>query len=250
MGDIQGVGGPARRTLILQAAKTAVSLSLLFVMVYGSTNWIAAKRPSEDVGLWYFAWELTAIPYVPLLIVPYMSIDLLFFAAPFLCRDERELRVFANRVVFTTLVAAAFFLLLPLKLAWPKRPPVAGWFGEFVERCCTVPIMMELPHNLFPALHIALAMILADIYGRHTRGITRVLSYIWFSLIGLSTMLTWQHHLVDIAGGVVLGGFAFCFCRGGEYKGNGDRPPAEASGKQKESRLNPAEACGREVDFK
>ena len=51
-----------------------------------------------------------------------MSMDLFFFMATFLCRDERELRTFAQRVVFSILVAAAFFLLLPLKLDWPERP--------------------------------------------------------------------------------------------------------------------------------
>jgi protein-tyrosine phosphatase len=70
---------------------------------------------------------------------------------------------------------------------------------------------MEYPHNLFPALHITLCLILADIYGRHTRGIVKVLLHAWFILIGLSTVLTWQHHLVDVAAGVVLAGFAFYF---------------------------------------
>jgi protein-tyrosine phosphatase/membrane-associated phospholipid phosphatase len=161
------------------------------------------------VKTWYFAWEPAVIPYVPLLIVPYMSIDLFFFAAAFLCRDERELRIFARRVVFSILVAAAFFLVLPLKLAWPARPGVGGWFGDFVEVSCSAPFLMEYPHNLFPTLHIALCLILADIYARHTAGIVRILSYTWFALISLSTALTWQHHVIDVAGGLVLAAFAF-----------------------------------------
>jgi protein-tyrosine phosphatase len=72
---------------------------------------------------------------------------------------------------------------------------------------------MEYPHNLFPAMHITLCLILADLYGRHTRGILRGFVYFWFGLIGLSTVLTWQHHLVDVAGGLVLGGFAFYLFR-------------------------------------
>jgi len=119
---------------MLQALWTSVLLSILFVVLYGGTNWLTAHRPESDIGTWYSAWELTAVPYMPLLIVPYMSIDLLFFMAPFLCRDDREIRIFSRRVVFSILVATAFFLLLPLKLAWPERPRVAGWFGEFVEQ--------------------------------------------------------------------------------------------------------------------
>jgi protein-tyrosine phosphatase/membrane-associated phospholipid phosphatase len=192
---------------MLRAARTAVLLSVLFVVVYGGTNWLTAQRPAADIGTWYSEWELSAVPYVPLRILPYMSIDLFFFAAPFLC-DDRERRVLARRVVFSILVAAAFFLLFPLRLAWPSRPAVGGWFGEFVEQSCTAPFLMEYPHNLFPTLHVALCLILMDVYAGHTRGLVRWLAMAWFVLIGLSTVLTWQHHVVDVAGGLLLGAFA------------------------------------------
>ena len=47
MWDIHGVGGPASRILILRAAGTSVLLSLLFVVVYGGTNWLTAQRPAR-----------------------------------------------------------------------------------------------------------------------------------------------------------------------------------------------------------
>jgi protein-tyrosine phosphatase len=194
---------------MLQAAATSVLLSVFFVIVYGGTNWLTAHRPSSQVGTWLFTWELAIVPYVPLLYAPYMSLDVLFFAAPFLCRDEQEIRIFAQRVVFAVLVAAAFFLFLPLTLAWPPRPRVGGWFGDFVERSCSVPFLMEHPHNLFPSLHIALCLVVADIYARHTHGTVRALAVGWFGLIGVATLLTWQHHMVDLAGGALLGAFAF-----------------------------------------
>lgn len=120
MGDFHGVNRPAQRALTLQpqnarAATIAVLVSALFLVVYGSTNWYTAQRPASEVRTWYFAWELTAVPYVPLLIVPYMSIDLLFFLAPFLCRDRRELSVLARRLTFSILVAAAFLSALTIK---------------------------------------------------------------------------------------------------------------------------------------
>jgi protein-tyrosine phosphatase/membrane-associated phospholipid phosphatase len=203
---------------MVRAASTSVLLSALFIVVYGSINWFTAHRSNDAVRTWYFAWEPTVIPYVPLLIVPYMSMDLFFFMAPFLCQNKQEIRILARRVGFSILTAAAFFLLLPLRLAWPARPAVGGWFGDFVEKSCTAPFLMEYPHNLFPALHIVLCLIVADVYGRHARGIVRILSYTWFSLIGISTVLTWQHHLVDVAGGFVLAGFAFYFFREGTVR--------------------------------
>jgi protein-tyrosine phosphatase/membrane-associated phospholipid phosphatase len=209
MGDILGVGGAPRRALMWPALKTAVLLSLLFMLVYGGTNWLTAQRPEAHVNTWYFAWEPEILPFVPALLVPYMSIDLFFFLAPFVCLSEREMRVLARRVVFSILTAAALFLLLPLKLAWPELPAVDGWFGYFVRKSVTAPFLMEYPHNLFPALHITLCAILTDFYARHTRGTLRVLVYVWSALIVVSTVLTWQHHLVDVAGGFVVAGFAF-----------------------------------------
>jgi predicted protein tyrosine phosphatase len=61
------------------------------------------------------------------------------------------------------------------------------------------------PCNLFPSLHVAILIILCRIYHRHSRGILRGLISSWFGLIGLSTVLTYQHHVVDVAGGLALG---------------------------------------------
>lgn len=216
MGHIHGVGGAPGRwlsPLMVRAAVTSVILSVLFVIVYGSTNWLTAQRPAEDIQTWYFAWELSWVPYVPHLMIPYMSMDLLFFFAPFLCRDEREVRTYARRVIFSIGVAAAFFLLLPLKLDWPARPPVDGWFGELVEQSFTAPFLMEYPHNLFPSLHIILCMIVAEVYWQRTAGIVRWAAAFWFFLIAASTLLTWQHHLVDVFGGLIVAGWAFYLFR-------------------------------------
>src|SRR5207244_2767792 len=57
MGDIHGLGGSPRRALMLRAGKTSVLLSVLFVFVYGGTNWLTAQRPASDVSTWCSAWE-------------------------------------------------------------------------------------------------------------------------------------------------------------------------------------------------
>jgi len=59
--------------VIWSAARTSAGLSLLFLAVYGSCNWFTSLR--TDVGTWYFEWE-RRIPFVALMILPYMSIDL------------------------------------------------------------------------------------------------------------------------------------------------------------------------------
>jgi membrane-associated phospholipid phosphatase/predicted protein tyrosine phosphatase len=204
MGNIHRFRRPARRELIHAAALSAVT-SLLFVAVYGGCSWVTSLR--GDVGTWVFAWE-RAMPFVPLMIIPYMSIDLFFVGAPFLCSHRAERRLFAKRVGFAILVAGAFFLAMPLQFAYP-RPVPDGWTGPIFSFLHG----FDRPYNMFPSLHIALRTILADTYARHTRGPLRWLVHIWFSLIGLSTLLTWQHHVVDVAGGFVLALVCFYLIR-------------------------------------
>ncbi len=188
-----------------RAAATSAALSLLFVVVYGTCNWITARR--SGVGTWYYEWE-HYIPFVPLLIVPYMSIDLFFVAAPFLCQSRAELRAFARRIAFATLVAGAFFLAMPLQMGAPLPQP-EGWTGAVFKLLHG----FDRPTNLFPSLHIVLCTILADLWARQAKGLVRLAVIVWFSLIGFSTLLTCQHHFVDIVGGIVLAGICFYLFR-------------------------------------
>jgi protein-tyrosine phosphatase len=120
-------------------------------------------------------------------------------AAPFLCSDREELRAFRRRMMLAILVAGVCFAVVPLRFAFP-RPSATDW---------TAPIFnflhgFDRPYNLFPSLHIAIRTFLADTYGRHSRGVLKAVFHTWFVLIGLSTVFTYQHHVVDVAGGFVL----------------------------------------------
>ena len=105
------------------SAATSLYLSLLFVVVYGATGWLTSLR--GDVATWSFEWERN-LPLVPWLIVPYMSLDLFFVAAPFLCADPAELRAFRRRMTTAILVAGAVFMVMPLQFAFPGRNRLDG----------------------------------------------------------------------------------------------------------------------------
>jgi len=188
-----------------KAFAVSAGLSVLFLIVYGGCNWITARR--ANVGTFYFEWE-RKIPFVPFFILPYMSIDLFFVVAPFLCRTHRELTVLAKRIVTAIMVAGICFLFFPLRFAF-SRPHADGWLGAIFDWFRG----MDAPYNLLPSLHAAFTLILFDIYFRHTRGFGRVATIVWFVLIALSPVLTYQHHLIDIVGGFVLAGYCFYFFR-------------------------------------
>jgi membrane-associated phospholipid phosphatase len=190
------------------ALAVSIALSSLFLIVYGGCNWITARR--ANVPTLYFEWE-RSLPFVPFFILPYMSIDVFFVAAPFLCRSDRELWVLAKRIATAIVLAGVCFLLFPFRFAFP-RPHASGWLGALFDWFRG----MDAPYNLLPSLHAALMLILADVYLRHTRGGARIAIIIWFALIALSPILTYQHHVIDIWGGLVLGALCFLLFRGAD----------------------------------
>ena len=183
----------------------SAGLSLLFVVVYGGCNWITAQR--SDVGLLNFEWE-SHIPFVSLLIAPYLSIDLFFVAAPFLCRTGRELSTFTKRVILAIVAAGICFLLFPFRFAFP-RPHASGWIGAIFDWFRG----MDAPYNLFPSLHITLCLLLAHTYARHTRGTVRAVLIVWFvldrSLRGADLSASRSRR----GGGAALAGYCFYFVR-------------------------------------
>ena len=190
----------------LKAFAVSAGLSVLFLVVYGGCNWITGQR--GHVGSFYFQWE-RAIPFVPFMILPYMSIDLFFVAAPFLCATDEELRVFSRRVIAAILIAGLCFLLFPLRFAFP-RPHASGLLGGIFDWFRG----MDSPFNLLPSLHAALLLLLLDVYARNVRGILWVAAMAWFFLVALSPLLTYQHHVIDIVGGFALAGYCFYLFHG------------------------------------
>lgn len=184
-----------------KSARTSAALCGLFLLVYGGTNWFTARR--AHVPSVYFAWE-RHIPFVPAMIVPYMSIDLFFIAAPFVVRTDAQRRTLAARIAAAILVAGACFLLFPLRFAF-ERPHVAGPLGVVFNNFR----LLDQPFNQFPSLHITLWAVLAAAYHQSLRGPLRWIVAAWFVLIALSPLLTWQHHLIDILGGLALA--VLCF---------------------------------------
>lgn len=203
MGHLYRVDGAPQ--MKWRAVRMSLLMSLLFVVVYPTCNWLASQR--ANVGTWFFPWELQ-IPFIPWMIIPYWSIDVFFVCAPFVCLDRAELRVLGQRITFAILAAGLCFLAFPLQIAFP-RPAVTGILGAMFNFLRA----FDQPHNLFPSLHIALLLILRSTYSRHTRGLVQWATNIWFLLIGLSAVFTWQHQVIDVVGGAALGTLCFYLFR-------------------------------------
>ncbi len=192
------MSGAVERPGFWRAALVSAGTGALFMILYHACNAYAAGSGSGRTRMWYSDWELS-IPVVAWLIVPYWSIDVLFGIAPFLCTRRSELRALAGRLTLAILLACACFVAWPLQLAHIRVDDHGVFTPLFVAIHG-----FDKPHNLFPSLHVAFAIILRWTFHRHLGGLARWVFHVWFICITISTVLVHQHHLVDVAGGAVL----------------------------------------------
>jgi predicted protein tyrosine phosphatase len=180
------------------SAAAALAGAGAFLGLYCLTNWLASLRPG--VGTWQFAWE-RHIPFVRWMIVPYLSIDVLFVLSFFICTTRRELWVHFKRIVAVNVIAAVFFVLFPLRMDAHRPTDLSGLLGPLFKLLYS----LDRPYNLCPSLHIAQGLLVWLVFNRHTRGMLRLMVTTWFVVIGLSTLLTWQHGVPDVLTGWMLG---------------------------------------------
>jgi protein-tyrosine phosphatase/membrane-associated phospholipid phosphatase len=172
-------------------------LAPFFFASYGLANWSASLR--ESVPAIVFDWE-RAIPFWPWTIVPYWIIDALYGVSLFLCATRRELDAHGRRLLTAQFVAVGCFVLFPHRFTF-DRPDTDGAFGALFG----VLMGFDKPFNQIPSLHIALAVILWNVYASKVEGIARGIAGLTFVLIGASVLTTYQHHFIDIPTGFALG---------------------------------------------
>ena len=183
---------PTLKTSLLKLALVGI----LFYASYTLSNYYAASL--AYVPEIAFAWE-RGIPFWAWTIVPYWSLNLMYAAAFFLCRNACEQNRYVARLVSAQIVATTCFMLFPLHFGWPKPPTdrLWGWLFDSL-------VAFDLPYNQAPSLHIALSIIVGAFYWTRFPKI-RLPILLWQSLIALSVLTTYQHHFIDVPTGALLG---------------------------------------------
>ncbi|SCB57077.1 Dual specificity phosphatase, catalytic domain [Rhizobium aethiopicum] len=183
-----------------RAALWLAFLAPFFYLTYGGANWLASLR--TDVPNIAFAWE-GAVPFLGWTIIPYWSINLFYALCLFINTTPRDVDMLARRYLTIQLIAVACFIAFPLEATF-VRPATSGLPGFMFA----VLGGFDKPFNQAPSLHIALLVVIWDhLRGRLPRK-ARLAWHVWCFLIGASVLTTWQHHVMDIPTGVLLGLFA------------------------------------------
>ena len=180
------------------AALLSIASTAWFLLVYGGLDALTARRTFRVPV--HFPAELR-IPFVPAMTVFYMSIYLLFLAAPFILRTRGEFRAAVWTLAVVIACGGLGFLAFPAELAFapPREGDLGVWAGLFhlADR-------LNLTYNLLPSLHVAMGVVCVAAFSRHARKAAKIVLWSWAVLIAASTVLIHQHHVLDVVTGWLL----------------------------------------------
>ena len=178
------------------AALWTLLVNALFAVVYFGTDFLTARRATR---LHLFVPQELELPLWPAAILLYDSLYLLFLLAPFVLRTRESFRALAAGAIAAIVIAGACFLLLPAELGF-AAPRVEGPFRAIF----TASDAVNLDYNLVPSLHVALATLCLLAFRPAASLPVRIALAAWGLALAASTLLTHQHHLLDVVAGAAL----------------------------------------------
>jgi membrane-associated phospholipid phosphatase len=152
-----------------------------------------------------------ALPLHPAWAIVYGSLYGFLIVVPVLVvRQEEQIRRTVRAYLMVWIVAFACFLLYPTAASRPAEVVGEGFFAWGLRALYSA----DPPYNCFPSLHVAHSLISALTCYRVHRGVGAI-SLGFVGLIGLSTLYTKQHYVLDVIAGMALAGVAsLVFLRG------------------------------------
>ncbi|UIR55499.1 hypothetical protein LZQ00_14650 [Sphingobacterium sp. SRCM116780] len=192
-----------RLTIQLQIRATLFCLCI-FSLVYNGSAYYASTL--AEVPSFVFSFE-RHIPFIPWMIIPYMSSGLFFSCVCFLCTSRAQLMQYIKRVAILTIISGIFFLLIPLQFSYPKpsiNSSLLHYFFDFLNT-------WDSPYNQAPSLHVGYACLFWSVLKERFSGIVKFFFGCWFILLGISTMTVYQHHFIDVITALILVQIVFIF---------------------------------------
>jgi membrane-associated phospholipid phosphatase len=168
-------------------------VALLFIVGYGGANWLASQREGH---LKIFIDAELATPLLPAMIWVYLSINLLFIL-PVFRLDAGALRLLGQRMIAATIAAALIFVAMPTTIGFSRLGSPEGPVFQLLYA-------LDEPYNCVPSLHGAYSTLIVTTLARNARWALRAMLTAWLALIMASTVLTHQHHLIDVAAALLL----------------------------------------------
>jgi membrane-associated phospholipid phosphatase len=173
--------------------------ALAFALCYPVTNYLAQMHHiTRDVAIHFDA----NIPFLAWMIIPYLCSGLLFLCSFMLMPNQDELRVLSQRMLLATIIASLCFVFYPLRFS-TARPDIASpLFAALFDYLA----LFDRPYNQLPSLHVAYCLIFwHSLVVLCKNDLMKIILAACLLLVALSTLFSYQHHLLDVVAGALLG---------------------------------------------
>ena len=184
----------AFRTLL---ASTIVSLAPLYFVIGAMTRGRSTYTPEVALD--------RALSLQPAWTLVYASLYVFIVLMPLLVVRQRELYHRAMQAYLMVMIFGyAGFLLYPTLAPRPAQVLEDGFSAWSLRLVYSI----DPPHGCFPSLHVAYSFVSALTCYRVHRGVGLVAG-LWAALIGVSTLYTKQHYVVDVIVGALMAYLAY-----------------------------------------
>jgi len=165
--------------------------------LYLLSNSIAATLPNHFQA--YLEFEKD-IPQIPWFIVIYNSYFILLALNFLLIKSPHTIRSLSITMMASSAIACMIFVLFPGEMGFSRTSNIEGF-----EVLYSNLHSLDIPHNLYPSLHITFSTLSAFAIIHQTKQkLLHYLLILWVILISFSVVLTHQHHIFDVITGFLL----------------------------------------------
>ena len=189
--------------------KNAIINLLLAVGVYFTSQIYYALNHGPAVLNLHTALD-SALPLVPVFVIPYVSLQPYIYATLllFLVFRTKYFQSACLAMITVWFISYGFYYFLQSEVI---RPVLTG--TDIFSKMVMQVYAGDNPYNDFPSLHTSLSSLMAIHWLKLNRPVGIVLS-IWTALILVSTLLIKQHYIADLIFGLALAcGTAWLFTK-------------------------------------
>lgn len=192
--------------LRLRQGYSAMLCTAVFVIIYGGTTYYTKNYADTESIVFPFESRL---PFLQWFLIPYVASGIFFGQIFFWCRTKDELRTYTKRFLMAAFIADAVFLIFPLRNSFIRPDPsnfATKAFHKFIE-------FFDSPYNQAPSLHVTYAILYWTVIKSRFKNILRWTLFIFLILMILSTVFVYQHHVIDVFSGLLLGILCIVFVK-------------------------------------
>ena len=199
--------GPVRWGMVVETLTRPYRVTLPMVVLVSLVPFyifIAQLMPGRALYVPDLAWD-RVLPLQPAWALVYGALYLFLILLPvFVVRQDEQIRRTVWAYLMVWIIAYVCFLIYPTKAPRPVQVIGEGfvvWGLRFLYSA-------DPPYNCFPSLHVAHSVVSALTCYRVHRGlgIAAALSAL---LVGVSTLYTKQHYILDVIAGIFLACVAY-----------------------------------------